>query len=418
MAIHSPGKIGFELGHYTSAGGDEFAPDVIPREVSRAWVPGARWNREDGWLTEGLPEYLAWRYLLETKPDAARVVVATAMRDAGTEIRLLTLADIQSWWAHGQNVLDGENREIEKRRARQRGFMALRTLETVIDRERVDRALPDFIRRYGKGDASLKNFQIVCEEIAGRKLDWFFRYSFREAGIPEIELRRLASETPGVAAGEIIVKGLPPEGSLRVEMTVRTAQGVVEHSVATRGEITPFTVNIPAPALGMTLDPDMRILRWTEAAAKSKAQSGILAGLPEPIQAKDLPAAIEIYRRALAADPEDASGRGQSLRERLGELEWAHDEWNAALDDLEAAINGHSISPFETYLTRGKAYLYHGLALLHERRPKEALEDARAGMAMPAEVLTQIVLESPIEIHSRNTLEQRLQILINAATHY
>jgi len=214
------------------------------------------------------------------------------------------------------------------------------------------------------------------------------------------------------------VKDFPPEGSVRVEMSVRTAQGTVEHSVATHGAVTPFTVNVPAPALGITLDPDLRILRWTEAARRSKEQSAILAGLPDPVTRKNVSAAIELYRRALAADPEDASLRAQSLYERLGELEWAHDEWDAALADLDAAINGHSISPFETYLCRAKAYLYHGVVQLHERRPKEALKDAEAGMAMPRVVLLQVVPSEPIESHGDRMLEQLLVTLIEAATHY
>jgi tetratricopeptide (TPR) repeat protein len=300
----------------------------------------------------------------------------------------------------------------------QRGMLVFRTLETAIDRERVDRALTEFYKHYAGRKATIAQFRAACEEIAGRNLGWFFDYFIQGTKIPTIQLRRLPSESPGVAAGEIVVRDFPPEGSVRVEMSVRTAQGLVDHSVATRGGVTPFTVNIPAPALGITLDPDLRILRWTEAAERSKAQNAILAALPEPITRQTVAAAIGLYRRALAADPDDASLRGQSLHERLGELEWAHDEWNAALADLDAAINGHSLSPFETYLCRGKAYLYHGVVQLHERRPKEALEDARAGMNLPGVVLSQSLPETPIESKGERTLQQLLDILIQAATHY
>jgi len=281
----------------------------------------------------------------------------------------------------------------------------------------VDRALAEFYKRFAGRKAAIADFRAVCEEIAGRKLGWFFDYFIQGTQIPTIELRRLPSESPGVAAGEIVVKDFPPEGSVRVEMAIRTSQGVVEHSVATRGAVTPFSVNVPAPVIAITLDPDLRILRWTEAAERSKAQSAILAALPEPITRKNLPAAIDLYRRALAADPDDASLRAQSLHERLGELEWAHDEWNAALADLDAAINGHSLDPYETYFCRGKAYLYHGLVQLHERRPKEALDDARAGLAMPRVVLSESIPETPIQSHNYRTLEELLQILITAATH-
>jgi len=261
----------------------------------------------------------------------------------------------------------------------------------------------------------LQDFEKVCEEIAGRDLSWFFRYYVEGKGVPELELRRLPSESPGVVAGEILVRSLPPEGSVRVEMNVRTAQGNVEHSVATHGEVTPFTVNVPAPALGITFDPDLRILRWTEAARRSKAQSQILNVLPRAVTRSNLGDVIALYRRALAADPDDASLRVQALRERLGELETANKEWDAALSDLDAAINGHSISPFETYLCRAKAYLYHGVVELHERRPAEAQKDAQAGLALPRAVLVQVAPQEPMESRGVATLKQLLESLRDKA---
>jgi hypothetical protein len=410
----TPGIIGVspEVLRFTAS--PEFFPALLPFEIARQWFPNAAADARlyNSGMVEMLAQYLAWRYLLETDPEAARVIIAEAMRDsvAGSPSRLLS--DVVDYFPYPML--------IPRKQFDQRGLLVLRTLETVIDRERVDRVLPLYLQLYGgrSSSASVRDFERVCEEVAGRNLAWFFRYFFDSAGIPEFELRRLPSESPGVVAGEIVVKDFPPEGSVRVEMSVRAAQGVVEHSVATRGAVTPFTVNVPAPALDITLDPDLRILRWTEPARRSKAQSAVLHGLPDPITAKKLSAAVELYRRALAADPEDAALRAQALRERLGELEWAHDEWNAALADLEAAINGHSISPYETYLCRAKAYLYHGVVQLHERRPREAQKDARAGLALPRAVLLQEVPREPIESRGDWRLEKLLQTLRVAASRY
>ena len=396
------------------AGTDGYAPEFLAHEIAHQWFPNgvAPASASDGWLAESLAEYLAWRYLLETDPEAARVMVAKAMRDAVayTPARPLSL---------GLELMGGPlGEEGARATLYQRGMLVYRTLETSIDRERVDRALPEFYKRYEGRSASIADFQEVCEGIAGRKLGWFFDYFIQGTQIPTIDLQRVPSETPSVAAGEILVNEFSPEGSVRVEMTVRTAQGPVEHSVATRGAVTPFTVNVPAPALGITLDPGQRILRWTPAAERSKAQTAILAALPAPLTAQDLPVAIELYRRALAADPGDASQRAQSLDERLGELEYAHNESSAALADLEAAINGHSLGPYETYLWRTKAYLYHGVVELHEGRPKAAQADAQAAMQMPRVVLAQSIPETPIESHEERTLDELLKILSYAAAHY
>jgi len=382
----------------------EFFPTVLPSEVARQWFlnPGMDTHLIPSALVETLSQYLAWRYVLMTNPEAARTIVAQAMRDSVAQPVRQPLSTLSGPFALPILLLRGTD---------ERGLLVMRTLETVIDRERVDRVLPEYVRRYGRRPFSVGDFQRVCEEVAGRKLGWFFRYFFNGTGIPSIELRSLPSETPGVAAGEIVIKGLPAEGSVRVEMAIRTAQGVVDHSVATRGTVTPFSVNVPAPVSGITLDPDQRILRWTEAAQRSKTQTAILAALPNVVAPNDLPAAIDFHRKALAADPDDASGRAQSLRERLGELERAHGEWARAAADFEAALNGHSISPFETYLWRGKAYLHHGEAELHQGRAKEALEDARAGLALPQAVLDEWAGSGLDRKRPPQTLQQALESL-------
>ncbi|HMD31995.1 MAG TPA: hypothetical protein VKG84_08795, partial [Candidatus Acidoferrales bacterium] len=357
------------------AGDENLFPEALPRAIAEQWLLSDNLIKaKDAWLVRALGAYAAWRYLLETNPAAAQVIVAEATRDTIGDLAY-PLSDER----HPRGNSPPDNWIVRN----ERGMLVLRTLETAIDRERVDRVIPEMMHRAAGRPPSTELLEAVCEEVAKRKLSWFFDYFVRGRQIPTIELRRLASESPNVVAGEIVVKDFPTEGSLRVEMAVRTAQGIVEHSVATHGAVTPFTVNVPAPAQGITLDPDLRILRWTDAARRSKAQIAILAELPNPLTKDSLGAAIEVYRRALAADADDESRRAQSLRERLGELEWAHGDSEAALADLEAAINGHSIAAFETYLCRAKAYLYHGVVLLHLGRAKEAREDARAGLALP-----------------------------------
>jgi tetratricopeptide (TPR) repeat protein len=387
------------------AGAREYAPGFLAHEIAHQWFPCgvAPASSADGWLAESLAEYLAWRYLLEADPEAAREMVAEAMRDG--------VAYTPAWPLSLGLRLLGEPWSTARANLYQRGMLVFRTLETAIDRERVDLALAKFYKRYEGKSASIADFRAVCEEVAGRKLDWFFDYFIQGTEIPTVELRRLPSESPGVVAGEIVVKDFPPEGSVRVEMAIRTAQGIVEHSVATRGAVTPFSVNVPAPALGITLDPDQRILRWTEAAERSKTQTAILGPLPAHLIRKDLPPAIELVRRALAADPDDVSGRAQSLHEQLGELEREHEEFHSALADFEAAINGHSLSPFDTYLCRAKAYLFHGELQIQEGHSQEALEDALAGLALPPFVLMEHFRAGTARESSTLTLQQALESL-------
>src|SRR5712692_3503193 len=61
-----------------------YAPEFLPHEVAHQWFPieVTIARQEDAWLAESLAEYLAWRYLQETNPEQARLMVTRAMRDA------------------------------------------------------------------------------------------------------------------------------------------------------------------------------------------------------------------------------------------------------------------------------------------------------------------------------------------------
>jgi len=193
-------------------------------------------KHENVWMEEGLSQYLAWRYLREKYPEQAKITVERAFAAA----------------------LSGKA-DAAARRAR--AMLAWRTLETVIDRERVDAALRLYFERFAASRGTAADFRRIAEEISGRNLGWFFRYYVEGSGLPEITLRRLPSSAPNELQGEIAVKNAPPEFQVRVELQIATENGAVRHSLATRGAVTPFSVGLPAPALRVVVDPDRRILR-------------------------------------------------------------------------------------------------------------------------------------------------------------
>ncbi len=228
----------------------------------RQWFPGpiALKSDSDAWLKESLEEYLVWRHLLEKDPEAARRMVTEAMRDAIAHEPLRPLA-------LGLRLLSAEPPQIARATLYSRGMLVWRTLETVIDRERVDRALREYSARHGGGSAGISDFRQICEQLSGRELGWFFEYYIRGTQLPQIELRRLPSQAPNEVAGEIVVRNVPPKFQVRVEMNLMTAAGrTIRHSVATRGQVTPFTVSMAEAVTRITLDPDWRILRETRPA--------------------------------------------------------------------------------------------------------------------------------------------------------
>lgn len=195
-----------------------------------------------------------WRHLREKRPQEARAVVERAVQSVQEHPATEPISRVEKPCAAVQD-------ERCQRTLNHRGMLVWRTLETVMGQERVDRSLGDLSVRFVKRGASLDDFRKICEEISGRKLGWFFDYYIHGVQLPEITLRRIPGSAPNEVAGEILVKNTPREFQVRVEMRLHTSAGVIHHSVATNGPVTPFTVTTNEMVTRIALDPDLRILR-------------------------------------------------------------------------------------------------------------------------------------------------------------
>ena len=397
IGYSAPGFLVVSPGFMKYAEVPGYAAEFLPHEIAHQWFPidVTIEKEEDGWLAESIAEYLAWRYLQANDPEAARQMVFSAMRDAlePDPVRPLSL---------GLKLFALEPWSVTRATLYQRGMLVFRTLETVIDRERVDRALAEYYRRFHGKSASIGDFRRICEEIAARELGWFFDYFIQGTRIPEIELRQAPSGAPGVATGEIIVRNMPPEATVRVEMRIRTAKGVVDHSVATRGEVTPFSVNVPAPPLGIELDPDARILRWTEAARRNRAQQELLRKVGPLEAARKIYDADTLCRRALALDPEDAALNQQRIRFTRGRLLLQLKLPRAqASKEFQAVLDGHSIDSVETSFFRAWARVYRARIAKDSGRLSAARAEATAGLTLLAPALDERVAWA--DSHGRET---------------
>ncbi len=352
-----------------------YAPEFLPHEIAHQWFPiqVALARQEDGWLAESLAEYLAWRYLEEKDPEQARGLVARAMRDAlaPEPLRPLSL---------GLRLFALENWEVTRATLYERGMLVWRTLETVMDRKRVDRALPEYYKRYAGRAASIADFRRICEEIAGRNLTWFFEYFINGTRTPEMEFRRTPATAPGEVAGEIVFNDVPSEFQVRLEMRLETSAGAIEHSVATRGPVTPFTVTSPQPITRIALDPDLKILSWTEAARRNRSQRALLARLGELERTREYRRAVEICRKALALDPEDLASNEQQIRFEMGRLYERMSLPAEAMREFSRALARKSLDPMEDDFTRAWSLVFRARIERSQNRLAAARRDAQAGL--------------------------------------
>ena len=363
-------------------GSPGYAPEFLPHEIAHQWFPieVTLTRVEDGWLAESLASYLAWRYLQETSPAEARAMVARAMRD-GLEHEPLRPIGL------GLRLFAEEDWDVTYATLYQRGMLVFRTLETVIGRSRVDAALREYYKRYAGRSASIADFRKVCEEISERDLGWFFDYYLEGTRIPEIELRRLSGAAPGEMLGEIIVRNVPPEFHARVEMQIHTTEGVVDHSVATRGEVTPFSASVRGQVTGITLDPDARILRWTEAARRNRQQRDLLANLGDLEAEKEFTKALETTQQALDADPENLAANHQQIRFQRGRLYYRLGQSARAMQEFARVLELTSLDQPATDLYRAWARVYRARIALRGGNRVAARAEAKAGLAINAPAL-------------------------------
>src|SRR5712692_8749282 len=365
-----------------------YAPEFLPHEIAHQWFPieVTLASQEDGWLAESLAEYLAWRYLEETDPEQARRMAARAMRDALAPEPLPPLG-------LGLRLFALENWEVTHATLYQRGLLVWRTLETVIDRERVDLALREYYRRYAGRSASIADFRKICEEISGRELGWFFDYFLSGTRIPEIEFRRTPAMAPNEVAGEIILHNVPPDFQVRVEMRLETTAGPIELSVATRGEVTAFTATSKNPVTRIALDPDLRILRWTEAARRNRSQRALLAAAGGFESKDELVRATDACQKALALDQENLARNEQQIRFELGRLYYRMKQYAHASQQFAGVLELGSLDPMGTDFHRAWARVYRARIEKLRGHPAAARAEAQAGLAKRSPALeTQVAL--------------------------
>jgi tetratricopeptide (TPR) repeat protein len=386
-------------------GRNGYAPNFLPHEVAHQWFPQqvAHASEEDGWMAEALAEYMAWRFLDAQDPANARRMIAMAMRDSLAAEQLEPISLGLRLYALGN--------EITQQTLYDRGMLVWRTLETVIDRERVEKALREYLKQFSGRAATIADFQKICEEISERDLSWFFKYYIGGTEAPEISLRRTRSLAPNEVSGEILVTGAPPGFTARVEMRISTAAGVVAHSVATRGPATPFTVLVAAPVSRIELDPDMRILRWTEAAKRNRAQRTIFSQASADARAGKTAKAVELYRKALAVDPEGLAGNEQYLYFQLGRISFRLKQFDAAYEEMSRVLETASLDARATDAYTVWAHVFRARIAWVRGDANAARTEARAALDQGSPALgTEVTMGG--EFRGKTTAERELRLLL------
>lgn len=126
-----------------------------------------------------------------------------------------------------------------------------------------DRALRNFWKEKQFQTASWKDLQRAFETSSGENLDTFFEQWIARAGAPQLNAVYLKAEPkPGGAyLASFTLTQSAPAYALRVPVTFKTQTGTVEHLVELNETEQPYTLELDAQPLTLSMDPDLRLFR-------------------------------------------------------------------------------------------------------------------------------------------------------------
>jgi tetratricopeptide (TPR) repeat protein len=182
--------------------------------------------------------------------------------------------------------------------------------------------------------------------------------------------------------------------------------------VATRGEVTPFSLNLSAPATQVTFDPDMRLLRWTEAARRHREQAKLLGQVSELEDSGEFSEAVEICRQAMARDPDDVAANQQQIRFVMGRMLYRAGKLAEARKVFGGTLERASLEPMGMDFYCAWARVYRARIAQRLRRPAEAAREAKAGLFSKSPAMEKKVAwpeEPGREVSAREALREFLR---------
>jgi hypothetical protein len=254
---------------------------VVAGLARHYWFDGVRFAPAEAWLAAGLVRYTAARLAHDVidgdhyrAPSFFGDTLAYPVRRAPQSI---PSADTRPYLRTFDEI-DRVLADLGPTRVRaERVSRALQTLERYTGWPILASAVGVFARRFHGRDASLADFEAVCEDVMGRELSWFFASAFRpdaryDYGVGDItataaEEGRHALTVTVRRFGEAVFSGSArPSAALfdegrAIELVVTFADGAEVREVWDgRDESRTFRFVSRAPAVDVVLDPDAVLL--------------------------------------------------------------------------------------------------------------------------------------------------------------
>src|SRR6185312_13572831 len=320
--------------------------DKIERELAYQW-----WGQsvglksfDDAWLSQGLAEWSAFAFreanLTEGGLDAAQ---------REQQERALTFEQTASI-ARAPSALDDQSAAYQSI-VFNKGAMVFRMLREVLGKEKFDLLLRKFLEENRGKNASIDDFEHLTTQVAGQNMRYFFAQWVEGTGVPEftvdyqiIRTRAGKFRTRGTVRQTLETLRMPVQLMLRSEGDTQTILTVIE------GRSEDFDFESNGQPIEVVVDPNYKILRMSDDLRISIiARRGI-----EQMKEGQYAEAQQQFEAALKLDRSNSW-----VYYNLGLLYLEQRNWQMALDNFEAALNG-TMKPswIEVWarIKRGNAY--------------------------------------------------------------
>ena len=301
--------------------------EKLEREVAYQWwgqTVGLK-SFDDAWISQGLAEWSSFAFRESTLTGGA---LEAAQREQ--QERALTFEQTASI-ARAPSALDDQSAAYQSI-VFHKGAMVFRMLREVLGKDKFDLILRKFLEENRGKNASIDDFEHLTTQIAGQNMRYFFAQWVEGTGVPEftvdyqiIRTRAGKFRTRGTVRQTLETLRIPVQLMLRSEGDNQTIVTTIE------GRSEDFDFESNGQPIEVVVDPNYKILRMSDDLRISIiARRGI-----EQMKEGQYAEAQQQFEAALKLDRSNSW-----VYYNLGLLYLEQRNWQLALDNLEAALNG------------------------------------------------------------------------------
>src|ERR1041385_7166065 len=320
--------------------------EKLEREVAYQWwgqTVGLK-SFDDAWISQGLAEWSSFAY---REANLSGGALEAAQREQ--QERALTFEQTASI-ARAPSALDDQSAASQSI-VFYKGSMIFRMLRETIGKEDFDRVLATFLDTYKGKNAGIDDFEKLASKISQQNLRYFFAQWVEGTGVPEFTVDYQIIRT---RAGKFRTRGTVKQNleslNMPVELLLRAEGDNQQKIVRIEGRSEDFDFESNGNPLEVVVDPNNKILRMSDDLRVSIIARRGIEQMKEGIYAE----AQQQFEAALKLDRSNSW-----VYYNLGLLYFEQRNWQQALDNLDASLNGN-LKPawieVWAHIKRGNAY--------------------------------------------------------------